>query len=124
MPEGYCSCLVQNLFSQYVVHMLKLQCHYVSLDKFYNLNVIVPAALYSKVRAIFAIRPVHLYGEICFQCHCLVHCSHVKLQSHNASFDKFYNSNVWSVLASLYSKVRVIFLLGLYIYIGRNLFSV
>jgi len=36
--------------------MLKLQCHYASLGKFYNLNVwIVPASLYSKVRAIFAL---------------------------------------------------------------------
>jgi len=34
----------------YVVHMLKLQYHYASLDKFYNLNVwIVPASLYLKV---------------------------------------------------------------------------
>jgi len=35
--------------------MLKLQCHYTSFNKFYNLNVrIVPASLYLKVRAIFA----------------------------------------------------------------------
>jgi len=44
--------------------MLKLGCHYASLDKFYNLNMwIVPASLYSKVRPIFAMRPVYLYGE-------------------------------------------------------------
>jgi len=48
--------------------MLKLLCHYAFLVKFYNLNVwIAPISLYSKVRAIFAIRPVHLYGgEIFF----------------------------------------------------------
>jgi len=49
---------------QYIIHMLKLRCHYASFDKFYNLDVwIVLASLYSKVRAIFAIRPIHLYGE-------------------------------------------------------------
>ena len=43
----------------YVVHMLKLQYHYVSLGKFYKLNMwIVLALLYSKVKAIFAMRPV------------------------------------------------------------------
>jgi len=80
----------------YVVHMLKLQCHYASLDKFYNLNVwIVPASLYSKVRAIFAMRPVHLHGEkfvfsvtVRYVVHMLI------LQGHYASFDKFYNLNV------------------------------
>jgi len=36
--------------------MLKLQCHYASFDKFYNINMwIALALLYSKVRAIFAI---------------------------------------------------------------------
>jgi len=36
--------------------MLKLQCHYASLGKFYKLNMwIVPASLYSKARAIFAL---------------------------------------------------------------------
>jgi len=33
----------------------------------------------------------------------------LKLHGHYASFDKFYNLNVWIVLASLYSKVRGIF---------------
>jgi len=48
----------------YVVHTLKLQGHYASFGKFYNLNVwIVPALLYPKVRIIFAMWPVHLYGE-------------------------------------------------------------
>ena len=47
--------------TRYVVYMLKLQSHYASFDKIYNLNVwTVPASLYSKVRVIFAIRPVHL----------------------------------------------------------------
>jgi len=35
----------------------------------------------------------------------------LKLQGHYASFDKFYNLNVWIVLALLYLKVRVIFAL-------------
>jgi len=36
--------------------MLKLQCHYASFDKFYNLNVwIVLASLYLKVKAKFAL---------------------------------------------------------------------
>jgi len=43
--------------AQYVIHLLKLQCHYASLGKFYKLNVwIVPALLYLKVMAIFAMR--------------------------------------------------------------------
>jgi len=47
--------------------MLKLQGLYASLGKFYSLNVwIVLALLYSKVRAIFAIRPVNLYGKNLF----------------------------------------------------------
>jgi len=42
--------------AQYVVHMLKLQHHYASFDKFYNLNMwIVLASLNSKVRVIFAL---------------------------------------------------------------------
>jgi len=53
-----------SVTARYVIHMLKLHTHYVSFDKFYNLNMwIVLASLYSKVRVIFAIRPVHLYGE-------------------------------------------------------------
>ena len=84
--------------------MLKLQDHYASFDKFYNLNVwIVPASLYSKVRMIFAIRPVHLYGEkfvLSVTARYIVHV--LKLQGHYASFDKFYNLNEWIVLASLY----------------------
>ena len=50
--------------------MLKLQCHYASFDK---LNVwIVSALLYLKVKEIFAMQPVHLYGEKSLQCKCLV----------------------------------------------------
>jgi len=90
----------------YIIHMLKLRCHYASLDKFYNLNMwIVLASLYSKVRAIFAMWPVHLYWEkfvFSVTARYIVHM--LKLQGHYASFDKFYNLNVWIVLASLYSK--------------------
>jgi len=93
--------------------MLKLQCHYASLDKFYNLNVwIIPALLYSKVRAIFDIQPVHLYGEkfvFGVTARYIIHI--LKLQGHCASFDKFYNLNVWIVPASLYLKVGAIFAL-------------
>ena len=52
--------------ARYIIYMLKLQCHYVSfgIRKFYNLNVgIVLASLCLKVRVIFAIQPVRLYGE-------------------------------------------------------------
>jgi len=118
--------------ARYVVHMLKLWCHYVSLDKFYNLNVwIVPASLYSKVRLVSCPDHTHYVGystewvwsghetkvrsactfvweEICFQCNCSVCRSYVKIA---ASFDKFYNLNVWIVPASLYSKVRGRYLL-------------
>jgi len=93
--------------------MLKLWCHYVSLYKFYNLNVwIVPASLYLKVRAIFAMRPVHLYGEKCVFSATARYVVHMlKLWCHYASFDKFYDLSVWIVPASLYSKVRAIFAL-------------
>ena len=60
-PKGYCSF---PRTAQYIVHMLKLWCHCSSLGKFYKLNVwIVPASLYLKVRVIFAMWPVYLYGE-------------------------------------------------------------
>jgi len=78
--------------------MLKLQGHYASFDKFYNLNMwIVPASLYSKVRAIFAMQPVHLYGEkfvFSVTAQYVVHNIMLKLQYHYASFDKFRNLNV------------------------------
>jgi len=97
--------------AQYVVHMLKLRCHNATLDKFYNLNVwIVLASLYSKVRVIFTMRPVHLYWEkfvFSVTAQYVIHM--LKVQGHYASFDKFYNLNVWIMLASLYSKVRAIF---------------
>ena len=92
--------------------MLKLQCHYASFDKFYNLNVwIVLASLYSTVRVIFAMQPVHLYGEkfvFSITAQYVVHM--LKLQCHYASFEKFYSLNVW-IVPALYSKVRVIFAL-------------
>jgi len=91
--------------------MLKLRCHYASLDKFYNLNMwLVPASLYSKVRAIFAMRPVHLYWEKFVFSVATWYVAHMlKLQGHYVSFGKFYNLNMWIVPASLYLKVRVIF---------------
>jgi len=101
---------VFSVTAQYVVHMLKLQCHYASFDKFYNLNMwIVPALLYSKVRVIFAIRPVHLHGEkfvFSVTARYVIHM--FKLKVHYASFDKFYNLNVWY---RFISKVRAIFAL-------------
>jgi len=107
----------------YIVHILKLQCHYASLDKFYNLNVwIVLASLYSKVRAIFAIWPVHLYGEkfgFSVTARYVVHM--LKLQCHYASFDKFYNLNAWIVQASIYLKVKAIFALPCSYMISRFL---
>jgi len=93
--------------------MLKLWCHYTSLDKFYNLNVwVVPASLYLKVWVIFAMWLVHLYGEkfvFSVTAWCVIHM--FKLQCHYASFDKLNNLSVWIVPALLYSKVRVIFAL-------------
>ena len=89
---------------------VKLQCHYTSLGKFYNLNVwIVPALLYSKVRTIFSMRPVHLYEEkfvFSITAWYMVHM--LKLQCHNASLGKFYKLRLWIVPVLLYSKVRVI----------------
>jgi len=107
-----------SVTARYVVHMFKLQCHYASFDKFYNLNMwIVLASLYSKVRAIFAIRPVHLYGEkIVFSVTAWYVIHMLKLQCHYAFFDKFYNLNVWIVPASLYLKVRAIFALPCSVY--------
>ena len=97
-----------SVTARYVVHMLKLQGRYASFDKFYNLNVqIVPSSLYSKVKAIFAIWPVHLYGEkFVFSVTAWYVVHMLKLQGHYASLDKFYNLNVWIVPASLYLKVR------------------
>jgi len=47
---------VFSITARRVVHMLKLQCNYASLGKFYKLHMwIFPASLYSKVRAIFAL---------------------------------------------------------------------
>jgi len=109
----YCEKFVFSVAVRYVAHILKLQGHYVSFGKFYNLNVwIVPVLLYLKVRAIFVLRPVHLYREKFVFSVTAWYVVHVlKLQGHYASFGKFYNLNVWIVLASLYSKVRVIFVL-------------
>jgi len=114
--------------ARYVIHMLKLRCHYASLDKFYILNVwIVPASLYSKVRAIFAMRPVHLYWEkFVFSAATARYVVYMlKLQGHYASFDKFYNLNVWIVLASFYYKVRAILAVRpVHLYWEKLVFSV
>ena len=75
----------------------------------FGAKFVVSALLYSKVRAIFTIRPIHLYGEKFVTAQYIVHM--LKLQCHYASFDKSYDLNVWIVLALLYSKVRVIFVL-------------
>jgi len=73
---------------------------------------IVPASLYLKVRAIFAMRPVHLYGEkFVFSVIARYVIHMLKLQCHYASLGKFYKLNVWIVPALLYSKVRMIFAL-------------
>jgi len=112
-----------SVTARYVIYMLKLQGHYASFDKFYNLSVwIVLASLYSKVRAIFAIRPVHLYWEKCFFSVAARYIVYMlKLQGHYASFDKFYNLNVWH---RFIEKLWQFFLFSLYICMGRNLFSV
>jgi len=70
-----------------------------------NLNMwIVPALLYLKVRTIFAMWPVHLYGEkfiFSVTTQYVVHM--LKLQSHYASFGKFMrivaDSKVMVILA-------------------------
>ena len=103
--------------ARYVVHMLKLRCHYASLDKFYNLNMwIVSALLYLKVRAIFAMQPVHVYGEkFVFNINAWYVVHMLKLQCHYTSFGKFYNLNLWIFLASLYLKeIFAIWLVELY----------
>jgi len=104
---------VFSITAQYITHILKLQCHYASFGNFYKLNVwIVLVLLYSKVKVIFAIRPVHLYVEkfaLSVTAWYVVYT--LKLQCLYASFDKFYNLNVWIFLASLYSIVRMIFAL-------------
>ena len=84
-----------------------------SLNVFYKLNVwIVLALLYSKVRVIFAMRPVHLYGEkLVFSITARHVVNMLKLQCHYASLGKFYKLSMLIVPASLYSKVKVIFAL-------------
>jgi len=79
--------------ARYVVNMLKLQCHYASFGKFYSLNVwIVLALLYLRVRVIFAMRLVHLYGKKSIFSITARYVIHIlKLQCHYASFGKFYN---------------------------------
>jgi len=82
--------------------MLKLQFQYASLSKFYKLNMwIVPASFYLIVTAIFAMWPVHLYGEkFVFSVTAWYVLHMLKLQGHCASFGKFYNFNVWIVPGS------------------------
>jgi len=75
-------------------------------------NWIVLASLYLKVKAIFAIQFVHLYGEKFVFSVVAGYVIHVlKLQCYYASFGKFYKLNVWIDLALLYSKLTVIFTL-------------
>ena len=63
-------------------------------------------SLYSKVWAIFAMEPVHLYGEKFVFSITAQYITHIlKLQCHYASFGKFYKLNVWIVAASFYFKV-------------------
>jgi len=68
-----------------------------SLASFYKLNMwIVPALLYLKVKAIFDMQPVHLYGEkyiFSITAQYIIHM--LKLQCHYASLGKFYKLNVW-----------------------------
>ena len=110
LPEDYFSCLVQNLFSLELlgISFICLWCHYAFLGKFYNLDVWT--SLYSKVRAILAIRPVHLYGEkfvFSVTAQYVVH-TYVKTA---VPLCFLCNLNMWIVLALLYSKVRMIFAL-------------
>ena len=71
---------------------------------------IVLALVYLKVRAIFAMRPVHLYGEKFFFSVTARYVVHMlKLQCHYASLGKFHTLNVWIVPASLYLKIRAVF---------------
>jgi len=127
---GLYICIGRNLFFgvtvRYVVHMLKLQCHYASFDKFHNLNMwIVLALLYSKVRAIFAMRHVHLFGEkwgekFVFSVTAQYVIHKLKLQYHYVSLGEFYKLNVWIVPAShrFIRKVGeyLLFPVSLYIY--------
>ena len=77
---------------------------------------IVQELLYLKVTVIFAMQPVHLYGENLFLVYCSVRRSHVKLQCHYASLGKYYRLNEWIVLALLYSKVTAILALPCMLY--------
>ena len=99
--------LVFTVIAQYIVHVLKLWYHYASLGKLYKLNVwIVLKLLYLKVRVIFAMQPVHLYGKKIFFIITVQYVVHIlKLQCHYTSLGKFYKLNVWIVPASLYLKV-------------------
>ena len=105
---------MQNLFSlytaQYVIHLLKLWCHHAFLGNLYKLYVwVAPASLYLKVRVIFAMRPVQLYGrKFVFSTTAQYIINMLKLQCHYASLGKLYKLNMWTVLASLYSKVTAI----------------
>jgi len=110
----------------FIIHMLKLWFHYASLDKFYNLHMwIFPGSLYSKVRVIFAMRPVHLYGEkFVFSITARYVIHKLKLQGRYASFDKFYNLNMSIVLALLYSKFREIFCYSACTFVWEEFFLV
>ena len=104
--------------------MLKLWCHYASFGKFYKLNVwIVLALLHLKVKAIFAMQPVHLFREkFVFSVTAWYIIHMLKLQY---NFGKFYKLNMWIVPPLLYSKVRAIFAMRpVHLYREKFVFSV
>jgi len=94
----WCEMILAKI-AQYVIHMSKLQCHFASLDKFCNLNVwIVLVSLYSKLRVIFTLRPVHLHGKkFVFSVTAWYVVHMLKLQCHYASIDKSYNLNMCGI---------------------------
>ena len=105
--EGYCSCVVQNwmgvkLTAWYMLHTLKVWCHYGSLDKLYKWNVwIVSPSPHSKVGwflVIFAVRPMHfVWGEFVFAPTVPYTVHLLKVHCHSVSLGKLYKWNVWIV---------------------------
>ena len=91
---------VFSVTAQYVVCMLKLQYHYASFDKFYNLNAWIVLHRFIKKFGRFLLFSLY----IC-KCNCSVRRSYVKTVMLPLQF------NAWIIPASLYSKVRVIFAL-------------
>jgi len=71
--------------------------------------------------AIFAVQPVHLYGEkfiFSITAWYIVHM--FKLWCYYAYLGKFYNLNMWIASASHYSKVRAMFALSVALYISMG----